>query len=176
MKKALILHCWLDDSKAHWYPWLKNELEKKGFQVSLPEIPTMNSELPSLNKQIVFIKKNIKIDKDTIIIGHSLGAVLGMRLAEIYKFKKLITVAGWDFDDLTHEHRLFWKTKINHNKIKNNVKEIVCIGSDNDPYYTAIAFEDVSKRLGGKFVLIKDKGHFTEKNGVTKFTQILKYI
>jgi len=176
MKKALILHCWLNKSDAHWYSWLKIELEKKGYEVYLPDLPTMNTNLPDLTKMVRFIEKNYSLDRDTVVIGHSLGAVLGMRLAEKYKFNKLITVSGWDYDDLTYEHRLFWKTKFNHKKIIENVKEIYCIGSDNDPYYTSIVFEDVSKRLNGKLILIKGAGHFTEKYGITKIPQLLKYI
>ena len=88
----------------------------------------------------------------------------------------MFLVAGWDFDDLTYEHRLFWKTKINHKKIKKNVKEIYCISSDNDPYTTAFTVEEMNKRLGGKFILIKGAGHFTEKDGVKKIPDLLQYI
>lgn len=60
-----------------------------------------------------------------------------MRLAEKYKFQKLVMVGVWDWDDLQTEHKSFWKTKINHEKIKRNVQKIVVVTSDNDPYVTA---------------------------------------
>ncbi|KKQ98096.1 MAG: hypothetical protein UT23_C0005G0019 [Candidatus Woesebacteria bacterium GW2011_GWA1_39_12] len=116
MKKALILQGWYQKPDKHWYPWLKKELEKRGYEVYLPD------------------------------------------------------------DDLTvPEHKLFWQSKINHSKIKQNVKEIYCISSDNDPYTTAVVTEQMSKRLSGKFILLKGKGHFTEKFGVTKIPELLKY-
>lgn len=100
-----------------------------------------------------------------------------MRLAEKHVFRKMFLVAGWDFDDLTPEHKKFWPNKINHAKIKKNVKEIYCVSSDNDPYITAITAEDISKRLGGKFILIKNACHFSKKlGGVTKIPQLLKYV
>ena len=176
MKKALILQGWYQKPEDNWYPWLRTELEKKGYDVYLPDLPTMHIDTPSLVKQLRYIEKNFDIDKNTLVFGHSLGVLLALRLAEIYKFKKMFLVAGWDFDDLTYEHRLFWKNKLDHSRIKANVKEIYCIGSDNDPYFTSFTVEQMSKRLGGEFVMIKGKGHFTRKDGVTKLPEIMKFI
>jgi len=176
VRKALILEGWFNNPDDNWYPWLKKELEKKGYKVYIPELPTMDTKLPDMQKQIKFVEKNFRIDESTVIIGHSLGAILALRLAERYKYQKMFLVAGWDFDDLTEpRHRLFWKNKINHSKIKKNVKEIYCVSSDNDPYTTAVVTEQMSKRLKGKFILIKDSGHFTKKDGVVKIPQLLKY-
>lgn len=174
--KTLILHAWYSKPKDHWYSWLKRELEKKGYQVFVPELPTMNSDLPDMKLQLKTIEKTLDFDKNTIVFGHSLGALLAMRLAELKSYKKMFLLAGWDFDDLTREHQLFWPNKLNHAKIKKNVKEIYCFSSDNDPYITPFQVEEMSKRLGGKFILIKRAGHFTNKDGITKIPKILKYI
>jgi predicted alpha/beta hydrolase family esterase len=151
MRKALVLEAWYSKPNDNWYPWLKKELERKGYKVFIPDLPTMDTSLPDMKQQLEFLEKNFIFDKDMkdmIVIGHSLGTLLAMRLAEKHSYKKMILVAGWDFNDLTSEHRLFWKTKIDHSKIKKNVKEIYCISSDNDPFITAITAEDMSKRLG----------------------------
>ncbi|EKE06021.1 MAG: hypothetical protein ACD_19C00117G0002 [uncultured bacterium] len=177
MKKALILIGWYSKSGDNWYPWLQEEFEKKGYQVSIPNLPTMNTKLPDMQKQIDFITNNCKIDQDTVIVGHSLGAVLALRLAEKYKYRKMFLIAGWDFDDLTSEHRLFWSNKMNHTKIKKNVKGIYVVSSDNDPYTTAITAEGMNKRLGGKFILVKGAGHFTKKFGnISKIPVITNYV
>lgn len=173
-QKALILHAWYSQPKDHWYPWLKDELEKKGYKVSIPDLPTMDMDLPDMELQLRSIKG--LVDEKTTIIGHSLGCLLALRLAEEKKYKKMFLVAGWDFDDLTAGHRLFWQEKLDHAKIKQNVKEIYCISSDNDPYITAFQGEEMSKRLGGKFILVKNVGHFTAKDKVLKIPQILQYI
>jgi len=176
MKKALILEAWYNKPEDNWYPWLKKELEKKGYKVLVPDLPDQRTDHPSLAKQIKFIDDLKFLDVETVVIGHSLGAVLGMRLGENHKFKELITVSGWDFNDLCEGHKLFWKTMMDHKKIQKNVGKIYCIGSDNDPYYTKISFEDTAGRLGGKFIFIKGKGHFVKRDGVTKIPQILKLI
>src|SRR3989344_4498015 len=46
MKRAIIVHCWEGYPKYCWYPQTKKELEKKGFQVEVPEMPeTANPKL-----------------------------------------------------------------------------------------------------------------------------------
>lgn len=173
MKKALILICWYGAPEDNWFPWLKNELEKKGYEVSVPDLPTIGTDLPDMEQML----KTLKVDKDTVVIGHSLGAVLGLRLAEKQSFEKLILVSGWDFDDLYPQHKLFWPNKLDHETIKQNVKEFIVIHSDNDPYMTAFSAEEMNKRLSGKFVLVLGGGHLSKKEGGrTELPEILPFI
>ena len=173
---ALILQGWYQKLESNFYPWLSQELTKKGYDVTLPDLPTIHTDLPDMNKQIKFIERLNVLDQNTIVFGHSITCLLGMRLAEKHVFHKLFLIAGWDFDDLTAEHRLFWPNNINHDLIKKHVKEIYCISSDNDPYITAFTAEEMSKRLGAKFILIKDAGHFTTQFGISKIPKILPYL
>lgn len=175
-KQALILHAWYENPGTQWYLWLKKELEQRRYEVFVPNLPTLQTDLPDMEQALQYINKELTIDKHTIIIGHSIGCLLALRLAEKYSYKKMFLVAGWDYDDLTEQHRLFWKKKIDHTKIKHHVKEIYCISSDNDPYTTAFTVEEMSKRLDGKFIFIKGAGHFTDKFSVTKIPEVLQYL
>ncbi len=172
MKKIIILHCWYNGPEGHWYPRLKEELEKKGYTTVVPDIPEFRTDHPQLKKVMNQIISENTPDGNTSLVGHSLGTLLALRLAERLVLDKLVLVAGWDFDDLTDGHKSFWKNKINHEKIKKNVKEIYVIHSDNDPYITAIQAEDMSKRLGAKFVLVKGAGHFTRKDKIVELPQV----
>ncbi|MBI5614639.1 alpha/beta hydrolase [Candidatus Gottesmanbacteria bacterium] len=174
--KALILQAWYSKIDSNFYPWLSQELVKKGYDVTLPDLPTVHTNLPDMNKQIEFIERLNILERNTIVFGHSLTCLLGMRLAEKYSLHKLFLTAGWDFDDLSVEHRLFWPNKIDHDLIKQHVKEIYCISSDNDPYITAFTAEEMSKRLGAKFILIKGAGHFTNQFNISKIPELLPYI
>lgn len=174
-KQALILHALYDKPESNWYPWLKTELEKKGYAAHVPDLPTLQNDIPELEPPLSFITTHFKIDEETIIIGHSIGCLIALHLAETIVYEKMILVAGWDYDDLYAPHRLYWKTPINHEAIKRNVKEIYCITSDNDPYVTAFQIEEMTKRLNGKYVLIPGAGHFIEKTGITKIPKILQY-
>ena len=174
MKRALILISWYGTPESDWLPWLKNELEKKGYGVSIPDLPTIRTDLPDMEQMLSLLK----VDSETLVVGHSLGALLGLRLAERQKFKKLILVSGWDFDDgLAPEHRLFWLDKINHDKIKSNVKKFVVIHSNNDPYTPTNVAEEMSKKLNGTFILVPNCGHLSLKSGNrTELPEVLPYI
>lgn len=64
MKKAIILHAWYSKPEDDWYPWLKGKMEGKGYQVYLPEIPTMKDDHPDMNKQLNFIENLLKINSN----------------------------------------------------------------------------------------------------------------
>jgi predicted alpha/beta hydrolase family esterase len=172
-KKVLFLQSWFSQITDNWYPWLKKELEKKGYTTYFLDIPEMRKDVPDMSQILKYIETLNVIDDDTIIIGHSLGNLLAMRLAEKFQYKQMILVSAWDYDDLCEGHKLFWKTKINHSKIKDHVKNITVIHSDNDPYYTAIAAEDTSKRLNAKYIVVKGGGHFGTKDGTKEIPEIV---
>ncbi len=175
MKNALILHAWYDSPSGQWYPWLKKELESKGYTVSLPELPTMGTSNPDMEIMLKYIFENKLVEADTVVIGHSLGSVLALRLAERVKYKKGIILAGWDYNDLTPEHQNFWVKMTDHTKIKENVSSWVTIISDNDPYVTKIIAHEMAARLGAKAVDVGSKGHFLVKDGVTEVREILEF-
>lgn len=176
MKKALILHAWYDSPTGQWYPWLKKELELKGYQVRVPALPTMGTSGPDMETMVKFILDNNLLDKDTVVIGHSLGAVLALRLAERTTFKRGILLAAWDYNDLTPEHQSFWTKMTDHSTIKKNVPSWVTIISDNDPYVTKAIAHEMSGRLGAKIVDAGVKGHFLAKDGVTEVPEVLEFV
>ena len=62
-------------SKDNWFPWLKKELEKRNWKVWVPDLP--RSDKPSMGRynRHIFSNKDWKFDSDTVIVGHSSGAV-----------------------------------------------------------------------------------------------------
>jgi len=176
MKNVVFLQSWYSNITDNWYGWLKVELDKKGYTTHFVDLPEMRKDVPDMNILINQIESFGVIDENTTLIGHSLGCLLAMRLAEKYTLDKMILASGWDFDELTEGHKTFWPNKIDHAKIKNHVKKIYVIHSDNDPYITQITAEDMSNRLGAEFILIPNGGHLTEKNGITELPQLLNIL
>ncbi|EKD80539.1 MAG: hypothetical protein ACD_40C00059G0003 [uncultured bacterium] len=177
MKKALILHSWFSHPEDNWYPWLKSELEKKGYEVWAPELPTMPTKAPDMETMLKFVIGKNFVDESTVVIGHSLGAVLALRLAGRIAFNKGILLAAWDYNDLTPEHASFWHDMMNHSQIKENVKEWVFPISDNDPYVTSAIAKEVAGRVNGRVVEVGKKGHFlTKEDGVTEVSEILEFV
>lgn len=79
MRNALILHGTLGSPTGNWFQWLKTELEKKGLEVWLPQLP--HAEQPSLKEWADFVHTNcpFEINEETLIVGHSSGAILALR-------------------------------------------------------------------------------------------------
>jgi len=171
MQQVIILHGWGNEVQDNWYPWLANKLREKGYNVFVPKL--VDKDKPTYQSWRESVLKVAKIDENTIIIGHSLGAVLGLKLAEEFVFDTLITVAGWDYWDRTPEHETFFKTIIDQNKIISNVKNRIVIHSDNDPYVTKILAQDYASRIKAKLVLLPGKGHFATRDGVSEIPEIL---
>lgn len=175
-KTVIILPGWYQTPEDNWYPWLKSEAEKLGLTVVIPDLPTLRTDIPDMDKMLASLLFSGSVTRDAVIVGHSLGCLLALRIAERLVYQKMILVAGWDFNDLTSGHRSFWKSPIDHGKISRNVQKIYCVSSDNDPYFTAFQVEEMSKRLKGTYVLVKNAGHFTSKYGVTEIPEVLACI
>ena len=182
MKNALILHGTANNHTGNWFPWLKGQLEKKGYKVWVPDLP--DSEHPNVKRynEFIFANKDFEFNKDTVIIGHSSGAVeiLGLlqNLPEDVIVNKSILVSVFkdnlgdkDFDGLFEE-------PFDFEKIKKHSREIIFIHSDTDPYCPMEHAEYLSGKVGGKLIVIKGQGHFNLEKGpqYKKFPELLKLI
>ena len=80
-KRVLIIHGWESNSREHWFLEEKARLEKLGFQVIVPDMP--NTFHPKKEEWIKVIE-NFAPDKNSILIGHSLGGLITLDFALKY--------------------------------------------------------------------------------------------
>lgn len=160
MQEVIIFHGTECKPTDFWYPWLKNELEKNNKQVQTPYFPTMNLE--PIESFLPKVLESIKIEENTVLIGHSAGATLILSILENLEFKvlKAILVAGFSETHPDAKQMKILQKKYNWNKIKQNVNDIIFINSVNDPWgcndeQGRYLFEN----LGGTLIIKKD-GHF----------------
>lgn len=167
MKNALILHGTDSNSSANWFPWLKNELEKKGYKVWVPDLP--HAEKPNIERYNNFLlsNKDWVFDDESIIIGHSSGAVEILGLLQSFPEGTVVNtciLVGSFKDDLGWDSlkELFLKP-FDFEKIKQHAKQFIFIHSDNDPYCPLQHAEYLSQKVNGKLIVIKGQGHFSGK-------------
>ena len=88
----MVAHAWLDDPEAHFYPWLKNELESGGIDVNVPRLP--GHELPKQEDWVGKLQKEYQrfTSTNNVVVGHSLGSWAALKLAEKQQMRKLILV------------------------------------------------------------------------------------
>jgi predicted alpha/beta hydrolase family esterase len=169
MKRVVIVHCWDGYPEYCWYPNTKKELEEKGCDVVVPEMP--DTHLPKLSSWLPKLQEVAgKPDKDLFLVGHSLGCITILRYLEILKQNEkvggVILVAGFT-DDLRYvdtiedELQNFFETPILWDKIKTKTKNFVAIHSDNDPN-VSLKYADVFKeKLRAKIIIKNKMGHFS---------------
>lgn len=99
MKNALILHGAGNNSQGNWFPWLKQELFKKGYKVWSPNLPDSDTPKASLWLDTIFSNKDWQFNDHSTLIGHSSGATLILRILEALPkgviVDKAILVAGF---------------------------------------------------------------------------------
>lgn len=185
MKRAFIIYGWGGSPKEPLHRWLKLKLEERGFEVTVPQMP--NSEIPVIKNWVLKLNETVKEpDKETILIGHSIGCQAILRYLEKLhsdaKVGKVILIAPW-FTLTNLKTKEEWEiakpwleTKIKETDVLKHTQEIVAIFSDNDPYVSLDNAELFKKRFGAKIILEKNKGHFTEDDGVKEIFSVSEII
>ncbi|EKE20590.1 MAG: hypothetical protein ACD_7C00517G0001 [uncultured bacterium] len=183
-KRIFIIHRWDGTPDKDWLPWVNGELEKKGYEVSVPEMP--NAEEPKIEEWVPFLSNLVgEVDEDTFFIGHSIGCQTTMRYLEtIYpaKIGGIIFVAPWfnlmNFEDEESKAiaKPWLETPIDLEKVKSATDNITVFMSDNDPFVPLSDKEIFESKLNAKVIVVSNKGHFTQDDGIKELPEILNLI
>ncbi|KKR13732.1 MAG: Leucyl-tRNA synthetase [Candidatus Woesebacteria bacterium GW2011_GWA1_39_21b] len=153
----VIVHGFKSNSCKDFFPWLKNELEKLGHQVTVLDLP--NPYLPNLEEQVNHVLNNAKFDQDTVLIGHSLGTVVSMKLLERLKtpIARTVLVSGLIEPDVKDKNeasalKLFSNWEFNLKTIKANAGEIKILRDINDPVIGDKQGKAIKNKLGGELI------------------------
>lgn len=184
-KRAIIMHCWGATPEENWYPWLKKELEKKEYNVEVPQMP--ETDWPRIEKWVPHLAKVVGTpEKNTILIGHSVGCQTILRyLATLKKGEEIgaaICVAGWFvLKNIRSKHEKevaapWLDTPLDEKKVQEHCKKISALFSNDDPYVVLENEEIYRKRFGAKTKVYPKKGHFTQEEGVTQIPELLEWL
>ena len=111
------------------------------------------------------------INKKTILIGHSLGAVFVLRWLEqasIYVEHAMLIgafigeVGVKKFDDINQS---FFAAPLEWETIKRNCQQFNCYHGSNDPYVTKDHFDFIASQLNAKKTIIANGGDFGTLGG-----------
>ena len=188
-EKVLILHGWEGNSKKGFIPELVKTLKEKGYSPVALDLPNTNA--PKFEEWFEFAEREIKKfgSNNLNIIGHSMGGLLALKLAEKYKVKELILIAPVAskpskkyFDSvkkkLTDEELEIYKRyqdrEIDVDKIKANSEKIIFIFGKKDTWinekirdFYIKKFEDVAE-----IKILEDYGHMSEDEDIKKLPEV----
>ena len=168
MKRVILIHGWGGSSKDNWFPWLKDELEKYGYQVIVPDMQETDS--PIIEKWVKCLSDNIdELGENTYFVGHSVGCQTILRYLEKVDTPVggAIFVAGWfnleNMEDETEENiaKPWIEIPINIEKIKSVLPKSTLIISDNDDYGAFEENKQKFKEFVTKEVILHNAEHIT---------------
>lgn len=146
-----------------WIPWLKAELEKKKIKVMAHTMPD-NYEAKA-SQWLPYMKDVLQCDANTIVIGHSSGAVAAMRYAEQNKLLGSVLV-GACYTDLGFESEKisgYYDAPWQWDAMKKNQQWVIQLSSSDDPYIPIHEARHIHKNLDSEYHEFDDQGHFQNK-------------
>ena len=141
-----------------WFPYIKNELEKMSYEVINPVFP--DGVLARKNYWLPFLEK-FNPDENTILIGHSSGAVAIMRYTENHNIFGSVLIAPCYTDLMleSEEASGYYNTPWNWDDIKKNQKWIIQFSSINDNFIPIEESRFIHENLGTEYYEL-NQGHF----------------
>ena len=161
--------------KKNWLPSVSQQLKKLHLKVIFRRFP--DPVLARAKYWLPFIKK-LGADKNTILIGHSSGALASMRYAEKHKILGSILVGACYTDLGVETERIsgYYHKSWNWESIKKNQTWIVQFASTNDPHIPISEPRFIHRKLKTEYFESKTDGHFSSADGKTKFPEIITIV
>jgi len=159
MKAMIIPGNGITDISEHWFPWLKQELEKIGIEVIAKNMP--DPDIARKDIWLPFIEQEIGEGDDVILIGHSSGAVAIMKYLETHKINTAVLVAGC-YTDLgdEKEKKSGYYENWKWSAIKENAKKIIQFASTNDPWISIEEAHYIRDHLNTEYYEFDNEFHF----------------
>ncbi len=177
MNKVIIIHGnGGGTGNDQWIPWLKSELEARGFEVQNPTMPDNYEAKASI--WLPYIKDVLRADEDTILVGWSSGAVAAMRFAEKNKILGSVLI-GACYTDLGVESEKiagYYDEPWNWDAIRNNQHWIAQFASIDDPVIPIEECRVVHEKLQTDYREFTDRKHFGYPDPLPTFPELLEVI
>jgi len=143
-----------------WFPHVKDFLENNGVSVIAQTFP--DNDLARESIWMPFLENELKPDENTILIGHSSGAVLAMRYAEKHKIlgSVLVGACHTDLGDEIERQAGYYDSPWNWEAIQNNQKWITQFASTDDPYIPIVEPRFIHEQLNSEYYEFTNYGHF----------------
>ena len=160
----------------NWFPYLERELPKIGVMVINKQFP--DSVLAREEFWLPFIKK-IGADENTILIGHSSGAIAALRFAEKNKIFGSVLVGAY-YTDLGNENEKksgYFNSPWDWKSIKNNQSWIIQFASIDDPLIPIEEPRLLHKNLHTDYYEYQNQKHFGyELTFKLEFPEIIEFL
>ena len=184
MKRAVFLHGTSGDPLHHWWPWLKAEFEKSGYEVWAPLLP--DNDRPNDMTYWKFLASQNWDFHDNVLVGHSSGATTVLNLLAREEFPQVkaavlvgaflnedLTSKSADFDHTDQFADLFPADGFDWQVIQRKAEKFYFVHGNDDPYCSYADAVETCETLGGEMITIQNGGHLSTRFGVTELPQLV---
>jgi len=158
--KAILIHGNGDSTpEDNWLPYVKIELEKLGIYVISKQFP--DTPLAREKFWIPFLEQ-LGVDENTILIGHSSGAIAALRYAEQNKILGSVLVGAYvtDLGMESEKQSGYFDRPWNWQSIKKNQQWTILFASENDPWIPIEEPRVIRDKITPDYYEFKNQGHF----------------
>ena len=115
-------------------------------------------------------------DENTILIGHSSGAVAAMRYAETHRLlgSILVGVCHTDLGDSFEAASGYYKAKWQWQQIRDNQEWIAIYSSTDDPHIPIEEPRFVATQLRCSYFEFTDRGHFVDSRQFPEIVELVR--
>lgn len=174
MKRAVFLHGTDGKPTDHWFPWLRDELDRRGYAIYAPVLP--NSHTPNHKVYEDFLKKSGWNFDNNLIVGHSSGATTALNLLSADWFPRVRTVVlvgAFLNEKLTKRADWYEEGQFNDlfldaydpEVIKRKADNFVFVHGSDDPYCDIDDARALCNELSGEFLAIEGGKHLSSGSG-----------
>lgn len=187
MKRVVIVHGWGGNSEEGWFPWLRKELENKGFKVIIPQLP--DTDNPRIYNWVPALGKATgRIDEDTYFVGHSTGVQTVIRFLEtltkdvktggaVFVGGYLKSLSGLEDEPDGETIKKHWLgTPIDFKKVLSHFDKSIAIFSDNDPYIPRDNWNEFKDKMNSEIIVEHKMGHFSGNDGIVELPIVLRFL
>lgn len=156
-----------------WFPWLERECAALGLTVINRTFP---DNVKARARFWLPYLEELGADDNTILVGHSSGAVAAMRYAETHRLlgSILVGVCHTDLGDSGEAESGYYSAPWAWERIRANQQWIAIYHSTNDPLIPIDEPRFVAKQLKCSYFELDDRGHFVDSRELPEVVQFLR--
>lgn len=160
--RVILVHGYKSGPELNFLPWLTMELRAKGFDVVCPQLPEPENPDPDAWTKAL-LEVAAPLDKDTIIVGHSLGGAAALKLLEAAEARTtphaLVLIATpWMIRD--EKFRGFFMSELDFEVLMWRASKIVVVHAKDDAIIPFEHGKRLAAALHARLVDPDEGGHF----------------
>jgi predicted alpha/beta hydrolase family esterase len=169
MSTIVVSHAYGSDEHSVWYPYLRDELQQLGHTVDVPNLPATQAPRLASWRDAFAVRATAAPAHDTVLVGHSVGAVNILRFLEqrdpdrdgVFTGAVLVATPAHEvgYDALAE----FFAQPFAWSKIRRTARRLHVLTAADDPVLIPNPMEHVGTlvtQLGATGTITPTGGHF----------------